>query len=83
MPTPPTSRSRNLRGVPATSIITNPVGSKTSAEPRSGSFKINMNGSIIRPMPCQKISERFNSSGGRLKKFAPARMNASLANSLG
>ena len=70
-PTLPTSRSRYFRGVPATSIITNPVGSSTSAEPRSGSFKIKTNGSIIRPMPCQKISGCLNSSGGRLKKFAP------------
>ncbi len=83
MPTPPTNFSRYLFGVPATNIITRPVGNKTSAEPRSGSFKINANGSSISPMPFQKTSRCFNSSGGRLKKFAAARMNASLANSLG
>jgi hypothetical protein len=40
-----------LRGVPATSIMTSPVGSSTSAEPRSGSFQISTNGSASSPCP--------------------------------
>ncbi len=82
-PTTPASCSRYRLGVPATNIIARPVGSRTSAEPRSGSFKIKTNGSIIKPMAFQKIAGCRNSSGGRLKKFAAARMNASLANSDG
>ena len=39
-PTTPTSFSKYSLGVPATNIITKPVGNNTSAEPRSGSFKI-------------------------------------------
>jgi hypothetical protein len=56
-------------GVPATNIITKPVGNNTSAEPRSGSFKISANGSSISPMPFQKIHGCRNSSAGRLKKM--------------
>ena len=77
------SFSRYRFGVPATSIITSPVGISTSAEPRSGSFKIKAKGSIINPMPFQKTYSCLNSSAGRLRKLAAARMNASLANSLG
>ena len=55
MPTPPSSRSRYRRGVPATNIIARPVGNSTSAEPRSGSFKIRTNGSSIMPMAFQNV----------------------------
>ncbi len=82
-PTPANSRTRYRRGVPATNSIAKPVGNNTSAEPRSGSFRINTNGSSIRPSAFQNVSSTRNSSTGRLRKCAWARMNASLANSDG
>ena len=36
--------------------MASPVGSSTSAEPRSGSFRISTNGSSIRPSAFQKVS---------------------------
>ena len=82
-PTQANIHTKYRRGVPATNSMANPAGKSTSAEPRSGSFRIKTNGSIIRPSAFQKVSGTRNSSTGRLRKWAWARMTASLANSDG
>ena len=63
--------------------MASPIGSSTSAEPRSGSLRISTNGSSIIPRAFQKVSSTRNSSIGRLRKCAWATMKASFANSDG
>ena len=54
-----------------------------SADPRSGSRNTSPKGTAIMPMAFRKVSGVRSSSAGRLRKFAMARMNPSLANSEG
>ena len=42
-------RKIDLTGTPATNIMAKPIGSSTSAEPRSGSFRISRKGSTVMP----------------------------------
>ena len=54
-------------GTPATNIMARLMARKTRAEPRSGSFKIKINGSKVNPSAAKNTRGRRNSSAGRLK----------------
>ena len=64
-------------------IIAIPIGKNTSDEPKSGSFKINMNGSAVIPRAFRNTPGINISSLGRVKKSAKANINANFANSEG
>ena len=81
--TPPINRRRNFIGTPATNMIPKPIGNSTNADPRSGSFKIKINGKRIKPKACMKSLGSFNSSGDRLMKLAIVKIIAIFANSEG
>ena len=82
-PTQPANRPRYRLGTPATNITAMQMERNTSAEPRSGSFKISTKGSAVYPSAVKNTRGLRNSSTGRLKYSAIRKINAIFANSDG